>query len=74
MGGLSRSGDWSSQLIGSEIPEEATLAPKFNDFLGSLTAHFPTSHRASLTGIWTGACATVCLRTCSVLDPTCIEG
>ena len=40
LGGLSRSGDWSSQLIGSEIPDEATLALKFNEFLGSLTAHF----------------------------------
>ena len=40
MGGLSCSGDWSSQLIGSEIPDEATLALEFNEFLGSLTAHF----------------------------------
>ena len=38
--GLSCSGDWSSQLIGSKIPDEATLALKFNKFLGSLTAHF----------------------------------
>lgn len=40
LGGLSFSGDWSSQLIGSDIPDEATLALKFNEFLGSLTAHF----------------------------------
>ena len=40
LGGLSRPGDWSSQLIGSEIPDEATLALKFNEFLGSPTAHF----------------------------------
>ena len=40
LGGLSCPGDWSSQLIGSEIPDEATLALKFNEFLGSLTAHF----------------------------------
>ena len=40
LGGLSVSGDWSSQLIGSDIPDEATLALKFNEFLGSLTAHF----------------------------------
>ena len=40
LGGLSCSDDWSSQLIGSEIPDEATLALKFNKFLGSLTAHF----------------------------------
>ena len=39
MGGLAVSGDWSSQLIGSDIPDEATLALKFNEFLGSLTAH-----------------------------------
>ena len=40
LGGLSVSGDWSSQLIGSDIPDKATLALKFNEFLGSLTAHF----------------------------------
>ena len=40
MRGLSCFGDWSSQLIGSNIPDEATLALKFNKFLGSLTAHF----------------------------------
>ena len=41
MGGLeSCSGDWSSQLIGSEIPGEVTLALAFNEFLGSLTAPF----------------------------------
>ena len=40
LGGLSVSGDLSSQLIGSDIPDEATLALKFNEFLGSLTAHF----------------------------------
>ena len=40
LGGLSCSGDWSSQLIGNEIPDEASLALKFNEFLGSLTAHF----------------------------------
>ena len=27
-------------VIGNEIPDEATLALKFNEFLGSLTAHF----------------------------------
>ena len=41
LGGLeSCSGDWSSQLIGSEIPDEVTLALAFNEFLGSLTAPF----------------------------------
>ena len=40
LGGLSRPGDWSPQLIGSEIPDEATLALKFNEFLGSPTALF----------------------------------
>ena len=40
LGGLSCPGDWSSQLIGSEISDEATLALKFNEFLGSLTVHF----------------------------------
>ena len=40
MGGLSCPGDLSSQLIGSEISDEATVALKFNEFLGSLTAHF----------------------------------
>ncbi|XP_022793670.1 uncharacterized protein LOC111332575 isoform X1 [Stylophora pistillata] len=33
------SGDCSSQLIGSEIPDEATLPLKLNEFLGGLTAH-----------------------------------
>ena len=37
---VSCTGDWSSQLTGSEIPDEATLALTFNEFLGSLTAHF----------------------------------
>ena len=40
LGGLSCPGDWPYQLIGNEIPDEATLALKFNEFLGSLTAHF----------------------------------
>ena len=40
LGGLSCTGDWSSQLIGSEILDEATLALNFNEFLGRLTAHF----------------------------------
>ena len=41
LGGLeSCSCDWSSQLIGSEIPDEVTLALAFNEFLGSLTAPF----------------------------------
>ena len=45
LGGLSCPGDWSSQLIGSEIPDEATLTLKFNEFLCSLTAHFrPLEH------------------------------
>ena len=52
LGGLSCPGDWSSQLIGSEIPDEAALA--FNEFL------------SSLSGIWTCACAPVCLREYSV--------
>ena len=39
MGGLSCPGDWSSQLFGGEIPDEATLALKVNEFLGSLTPH-----------------------------------
>ena len=47
MGGRSCPGYWSSQLIGSEIPHEATLALKFNEFLGSLTAHFRPLERLS---------------------------
>ena len=40
LGDLSCPGGWSSQLIGGKIPDEATQALKFNEFLGSLTAHF----------------------------------
>ena len=35
LGGLSCPDDWSSQLIGSEIADEVTLA--FNEFLSSLS-------------------------------------
>ena len=65
MGGLSCTEDWSSQLIGSEITDEATLALKFNEFLGSLTAHFRPLEPL-FTGIWAGACAPVYLRAYSV--------
>ena len=47
LGGLSSTDDWSSQLISSEIPNDTALAQKFNEFLGSLTAHFCPSEPLS---------------------------
>ena len=43
--------DWISQLISSEITDDASLAQTFNDFLGGLTCHLkPLQHLSAMMG------------------------